>query len=168
MSESQARPDAPHDVDDWDEGDVQAFNENQGERLRESLRDEARLDADQEEALDALRPDDEDTTETVELVDTDVEVAVRAHTNVEIETKMDAISSEAESGSPDLENIREEMIDVICLLVVDDEYADRELWTAYAAEYGLSYIMRTVEAVTAPVFDELEAIEQQRSFRGNR
>lgn len=143
-----------------DEDQRERYNELRAEADREVLEDrQVDRAMDSRAALDRLRDPDATTTDMARLL-TGPEIEVKTHTNANVEEKIAAMD---DADTP--AEVREEIIDVVCWFVVDDELADRELWEDYAAHYGTGDLMKEAMRIMEPWMDSLEGDEVLQKFR---
>lgn len=140
---------------------IAEYNARVAERDQEELAAEQReTTEDHAEALDRLRDPDADVTETAELL-TGTELPVKTHTNGRIDRKIMRMD---QAETP--QEVIEDIIEVICWFVEDDEFADPALWQDYAEEYGAVDLMKEAIRIMAPYRDGFESDPVVQRFRG--
>lgn len=135
---------------------VQEYNERIEAKQRESLeaeRDE-RIEEHQE-AINALM-DATDETATVAINDEGDEVEVKAYLNEHVEQTIYRMGSEYDT----LDDATEDMIEAISWLVVDEDYANPDVWRAFKRERGASGLQIMFEKLTDPAWERLNTGEE--------
>lgn len=136
---------------------VERYNELAAERDREELREESKLTEEQERALTLLE-ETEDNTAEVELGSATVTVKTEIERDIE-EKAEEVLDSENRHQHADV------AMDVICHMIVDEEFAQRELWEAYREKHGTAQLMLTFMKVLEPFLDRIENDEVVKKFR---
>lgn len=170
----------PENESDWDEDQIETYKRAKDAQLsEESDANAADLAREERETLDALRSTTETAgalTTTVNLGDAfdgadDVEIEVTKKVTGELESKFDAISEETDKEVPRIANIKEEIIDAILLLIVDDPEPDtdqyrwqsRAVWEAFYMEEGSGGLMQVFQTISAPAMDRYEQLGNSQS-----
>lgn len=148
----------PPTTEDLGIDDPESFNEEQREKLAIDEADVG-LDADQEAALEALADTPADRAR-VELRD-GISVEVRTHLSADIEDRLDRIDDHRSN----LGQVRADLVACLSYLVVDDQYGDREVWEAFATEYGATALAPMFFRAVEPALDRLTEDETVQKFR---
>jgi len=170
----------PGNIEEWSDEQLEKWNEaNEAELDARVERNKVDMARDEREALDFLQStteaDSELSTEQVNLGEAldgpdDVYVTVRTRVSGELESKFDRISAEQEKDLPRISNIKDEVIEAIRWLIVDDDEPDgdrynfqsRAVWEAYYYDAGSEGLMEVFNAVADPALSRYEAMGNSR------
>lgn len=170
----------PDNADDWSDDQIETYKAaKEADLAEQATENTAEMAKEERETLDALRSTTEsadELTTTVNLGDAfdgadDVEIEVTTKVTGELEAKFDAISEETDKDVPRIANIKEEIIDAILLLIVDDpepetdqyRWGSRAVWEAFYMEEGSGGLMQVFQTISEPAMDRYEELGNSQS-----
>lgn len=162
-------------AEDWSEEQVEQYKAAREAQLAgEASENMADLAKEERNTLEALKSAtkseaDEELTTTRDIGG--VEVTVTTKVSGKLESKFDAISDESEKEVPRIRNIKEEIIDAILLLIVDDpepedsayDWQSRATWEAFYMDHGSEGLMQVFETLSEPAMERYEQLGNSQS-----
>ena len=175
----------PENWDEWTEEQREQYLEAKDEELEaDAEQSKAEMARSEREALAFLKSTTEregpQHTTTVDLAEElgrpgEAPVTVRTKLTGELESKFDVISDEQSKDVPRIGNVKDALIDAICMLIVDDtepdadryDFSSRAVWEAYYYDEGSEGLMEVFSAVADPALERYEQLGNSRG-RGQR
>lgn len=150
----------PENRSDWTEEQLDRWQEAKRQQLQqEAQENRVDLDEDQEAALEALSdPEREDTAE-VDIGQTTLQV--KTYLSGEMERKWQRVQSHQD----DPDRVVDTIAELLEWLVVDEDYADEEVWLAYRERYGTAELMLAFTTVLEPYVDNVQEDQRVQKFR---
>lgn len=168
----------PENWDDWTEEQRERYLEAKDAALEaENEQNRAEMAREEKATLEFLKSTTEEKsdlhTETLNIGEElgaadDVFVTVRTKLSGELESKFDAITDEQGKDLPRIANIKDAIVDAICMLIVDDDesgkydFQSRAVWEAYYYEEGSEGIMRVFNTVAGPALERYDDLGNSR------
>lgn len=159
----------PENIDDWSGDQIDAYNEAKERELEEEVQENEReLSRKQREMLSTIESatnnDSQVPTAKIEFGDATLEV--RRKLTGELESKFDTIAKNEDN----LGQIRDCLIDVCTMLIVDDDepdddeydFTDRGTWEAYYDRHGQEGMIDAFNILSEPAMQRRDNLQ----FRG--
>jgi len=168
----------PETIDEWSSEQLEAYNEaKDAELTAEAEQSKAEMAREEKATLEFLKSTTQEEsdlhTETLNIgeelgASDDVFVTVKTKLSGELESKFDAITDEQGKDLPRIANIKDAIVDAICMLIVDDDesgkydFQSRAVWEAYYYEEGSEGILRVFNAVAGPALERYDDLGNSR------